>query len=353
MKCSQLGMSGRGLLFPCLLLLLFLPAPANAATRYVNNSGSPACSDSAGNGTLPAPYCTITYALSQSSSGDTVDVRTGTYTEYLSISGPAGTAGHPTVIQAYPGDSPILYGPNTSNGRVHITATSYITFSGFQITNYNQALYVENGSTHIVVSNLLVYNIGQQGITVDSNSSYVLLQGNTVHDTGQCCYNGEGFYIGTGSGGPLDNTNNVTLLNNTVYNTTDEGVELKPGTWNCIVDGNTFHNNNTANNGYGGAAIELDGVPDGVQRYSGNPNHIVRNNIVHSNGPGTGGYSINSGIHLGTVLRPTTMWFMVSTPRRATGCSRIISRVILLLGIFTTTRLTNPVRMPSATRVAR
>jgi parallel beta-helix repeat protein len=300
MKCTGFLIRSVKLLFPAIavLFMLVVSGGASAATYYVNNSASPACSNTAGQpGTLAAPFCTVGYGISRMSGGDTLYVRTGKYNEAISITGPSGTAANPTVISAYPGDSPAIVGPGVNNARIHFTGISYMTFNGFDVSNFNQGIFCDT-CAHFTISNNVVHNIGQEGIHVHVNSSYVMVSGNTVHDTGVWQYDGEGIYIGTGTGGPADTTNNITISGNTIYNTTDEGVELKGGTHDCLVDGNTLHNNNSANNGYGGASIELDeGVPSW---YSSNPNQIVRNNTVYAAGPGSGPTNINSGIRAGT-----------------------------------------------------
>ena len=153
-----------------------------AATHYVNNSGSPSCANS-GSGTLAAPWCSLSYGIAHISGGDTLFVRTGTYNEELDITGPAGSAALPTTISAYPGDAPILLGNGINSGRIKIELTSYMTFSGFEVTNFNQGIFVETAS-NIIVSNCVVHNIGQEGIHVHYGSSFVTLTGNTVHDTG-------------------------------------------------------------------------------------------------------------------------------------------------------------------------
>jgi hypothetical protein len=286
-------------LFLPMLFLLFFVAPIYAATHYVDNSGSPACSNSPGNGSEAAPWCTISYGIAHINGGDTLNVKAGTYNDYVDIAGPAGSAGAPTIIQTYQAATVTILGSGVNSGRVKIENTSYITFSGFTITNWNQGLFVETAD-HITVNNCTVYNIGQEGIHVHYGSSFVTIDTCTVHDTGVWQYDGEGIYLGTGDSSPVDNTNNVTVHNCTIYNVTDEAVELKIGTHDITVDGNTIYNANTANNGYGGAAIEVNQAVGSVQHWDSNPNHVIRNNIIHDVGPGTGGPLINSGIRVGT-----------------------------------------------------
>src|SRR5207245_8651737 len=131
-------------------------------------------------------------------------------------------------------------------------------------------------------------------------SSFVAIATVTVLDTGLYCCDGEGVYIGSGSG-TQDNTNNVTIKNSTIYSVTDEGIELKPGSHDCTVDGNTIYNaNKNGDNGYGGAAIEVNESSVSGNSWPSNPNHLIRNNIVHNIGNNTGGALFNTGIRLGT-----------------------------------------------------
>jgi parallel beta-helix repeat protein len=272
-------------------LVTFWSSTAFAASRYVDNSGSPACSNSTTFGSETQPWCTISYAIGRISGGDDLYVKRGTYNEEVVISGPAGSAGKNTVIRSYPGHTVTIRGFGNT-GRVKITATSYVTLDGFTITNFNQGIHVDSASHHINVQNNNVHDVGQEGIHVKDNSSFVTVQDNTVYNTeklGGCC-NGEGVYVGTSTNGPLDNTHNVTVRRNLIHDTTDEGIEIKPGTHDCIVENNTLYMTNTMSDSpY--AAIELDERDAEIQTWSGNPNHIVRNNVLHDN---------KNGIRLGT-----------------------------------------------------
>jgi hypothetical protein len=127
----------------------------------------------------------------------------------------------------------------------------------------------------------------------------VTVANNVIHDTRQWMYNGEGVYVGSSSSGPLDNTNNVTIRNNQIFNINDEAVELKPGTHDCIVEGNTIHDamRDPAYSGGAGAievneaTIDCPACAGRRQTWGSNPNHIVRNNVVHTS---------KTGIRLGT-----------------------------------------------------
>lgn len=280
-------------------LIIFFANTAYAAIYYVNNSGSPACSNISSNGTDAKPWCSINYGLSRIGSGDTLYVKSGTYHEDVYINGPAGSAGTPTTISAYPGHTVTILGDGINSGRVKIDSTSYVTFNGFNITNFNQGLFVVS-SHHIMVSHCTVYNIGQEGMHVLTASHDVIIDACTVHDTGTWAYDGEGIYVGTSTSGSYDNTYNVTISNTTIYNTTNEAIELKPGTHGCIIDGNTIYSANTVNNGYGGAAIEVNQAVASPQHYDSDPQHIIRNNTIHDVGPTPADAFFSSAIRAGT-----------------------------------------------------
>jgi WD40 repeat protein len=263
---------------------------AYAATRYVDNSGSPACSNSTSYGSETQPWCTITYGLARIASSDDLYVKQGTYNEELYISGPAGTASKNTVIRTYPGHTVTVRGGGNT-GRARITGTSYLTFDGFIVTNFNQGIFVDNGSHHITIQNCSVHDVGQEGMHVKEGSSFVTIQGCTVYNTmklGGCC-NGEGIYVGSSTNATADQwTHDITIRNNVIHDTTSEGIEIKPGTYNCVVDDNTLYRTNSSDH-Y--AAIEVDERDASPQYWTGNPNHVIRNNVMYDN---------YNGIRLGT-----------------------------------------------------
>jgi hypothetical protein len=257
----------------------FNPTVVTGNAYYVATLGS-----NSNPGTEAQPWLTIGHALGRITGGSTLYVKEGTYNEELYITGPSGTAGNPTTIRAYPGHTVILRGNGVHTGRNKIAGASYMTFDGFTMTNYNQGPFVESAN-NIVVQNCTIYGVGQEGLRVYLNSSYVTIDGCTVHDTRQWKYNGEGIYIGTGDSSPLDNTHHVIIRNSTIYNTPDEGIELKIGTHHVTVDGNTLYNVNLGSdwsqNGNNVGAIEVNHAVGSFQHYGSNPDHIIRNNIIH------------------------------------------------------------------------
>lgn len=290
-------MGKTSVLTTALLGSAILAGVANAAERYVDNSGSPPCSNSSSGGSQSRPWCTISYAVGRAAPGDIVYVKNGTYREDVYIDGKNGGANYIT-FQNYPGHSPVIQGNGVQSGRNKITNCSFIKFIGFTITNVQQGLFVET-SNNIILQNLKVYNVGQEAVRIRFNSSFVTLQDSVIHDTRKWQFNGEGVYIGTSSSQqpnspPYDNTHDILVKNNTIYNTSDECIEAKEGTYNVTIDGNTMHNclldSRITSPNWG--AIE---VMEHEKYYGSNPNHVIKNNIIHV--PKTG-----IGVHTGATV---------------------------------------------------
>jgi hypothetical protein len=259
----------------------------------VDNARPSACSDatnSSGGGSQARPWCTINRAVAQAEPGDVVYVKNGIYNEQVYIEGKHGGESYIT-IQSFPGHSPIIEGDGVDGGRNKILASTFIKLVGFTIRNLQHGVFVE-GSSNIVLANITVYNVGQEGIHIKSNSSFVTLRDSIIHDTGKWKYNGEGVYIGTSSSQqpktpPYDNTHDVLLKGNKIFNTVDECIEAKEGTYNVTIDGNTLYNCLLAskNTDPGWGAIEL---MDAGKYYRSNPSHVVKNSIIKSAKTGIG-----------------------------------------------------------------
>lgn len=164
-----------------LLLALALPIGAHAATLYVNNSGSPACSDAtskAGN-SASTPWCTIarsawgstTYASPNASeaaaAGDLVLVQAGTYTENGNPSGnrftaalnPAnsGTVSNPITFRGV-GTVEIRMANTYRGGTIGADGRDYIIWDHFLINDYYQGSTSDTGPVvfHVTTGSQLV-----------------------------------------------------------------------------------------------------------------------------------------------------------------------------------------------------
>jgi hypothetical protein len=283
-------MSEKSFLTATLLAAAISTGAASAAERYVDNSGSPPCSDSPSGGSQSQPWCTIGYAARRAEPSDIVYVKNGSYREAIYIDGKNGGANYIT-LQNFPGHFPVIQGNGVESSRNKIVNSSFLKFVGFTITNIQQGLFVE-ASNNIILENLQVYNIGQEAIRIRSNSSFVVLRNSTIRDTRKWRYNGEGVYIGTSASQqpktpPYDNTHDILVQRNTIYNTGDECIEAKEGTYNVTIDGNTMHDclldPGITSTSWGGVE-----VMEHEHFYGSNPNHVIKNNTIRMAKTGVG-----------------------------------------------------------------
>ena len=272
-----------------LLAMWLMVHAANAAEWYVNNS-SVTCRDHPQAGTESAPWCRISFAASRAQPSDIIYVKNGVYRETLYIAGLSGGSRYIT-IQEYPGHSPVIRGEGFEGGRNKIVNSNFLKIAGFTITGFQQGLFVE-GSNNIILERLKVHDVGQEAVHIKVNSSFVTLKDSTISDTGKLQRYGEGVYIGTSSSQqptspPYDNTHDILVKGNTIYNTTDECIEAKEGTYNVTIDGNIMRDclldPKIIQPGYG--SIEL---MEHRKYYNADPAHVVKNNIIQTTKTGIG-----------------------------------------------------------------
>jgi hypothetical protein len=257
--------------------------PVSGSTYYVSTSGS----DSA-DGSIGAPWKTLQTSIGKMVSGDTLYLRAGTFSDPdVPDINNFTAAGTPTRFLGYPGEKVILNGPGTNSGACGIFNSANVTWGDMTISNFNIALIVFGASHEIVLTNLTIWQIGQQGLFVYDASYNVLVTNALIRDTGRYPgRNGEGMYVGLGQPGG-DATHSVVISQIVVSNTTDEAIEFKQGSYSNILENFVIsHGAQSTSEG----AVELD--EDG--NYNLSPNHIVRNGIIHD----YGGWSF--GVHMMT-----------------------------------------------------
>ncbi len=105
--------------------LLATPAVASAESYYVSMTG-----DDSGPGTMAEPWRTLG-PIAGISPGDTVNIGDGTWTEALVV--PAGTVSERVVVQAWPGQTPVIDTTGMEGHSVRLGA--YTDFIGLTVRN--------------------------------------------------------------------------------------------------------------------------------------------------------------------------------------------------------------------------
>jgi hypothetical protein len=311
-------------------LCFFLPIKAQV---YVSTTGL----DASGRGSAALPYKTISYAVSQSASGNTVYISPGSYFETNVIY--IGTA--LTLVKNGVGNV-IIEGTSrtaTDDYLLGISDASNVVVDGLIFQNYirdgAKGISIVNSGNNITIKNCKFTNIGWinnnlisapssdaiianaiavrgsktvpltniliqnnevsncatgwgEAVTIGANVDGFLVENNIVHHNSNIGIDVTGNYAGTGAPSNLNQPRNGKITNNEVYNcmssiANSSGIYLD-GALNCTVEKNKSYNN-----GVGIAVGGEQSVGVGASQPSGNK---VMNNLVYNN--------CVTGIFLGT-----------------------------------------------------
>ena len=241
---------------------------------YVSTSGS----DSLSGATLGQAIRNPTTAANRASAGDVVCINGGSYGG-LTIDRRNGAVGRPIEFRSINGEAVFSHSSYSRGDGVEINDSSHVTLDGLAATNSLRGINVK-GSDNIEVLGCRVWNIGQEGIHIGSQSSNVRVAGCDVSRTGNrpgvdtsqnLAYSvfGELVYVGTGSSGG-DATNNVVIENNVLHdngNATAEAVNVKSSTRNVTVRNNHIYN--------------IDSWCEGAIRVNSSSGLVVTGNVIH------------------------------------------------------------------------
>jgi hypothetical protein len=185
--------------------------------------------------------------------GTFVAAAAGTPTSRITLSGPA---------------SAVLTTGSTSTGYgLHVTG-SYWTLTGFSVSVAQKGIVLD-ASKYSVIDHVNVGQIGQEAVHFRKNSADGIIRNSTIHDTGlSTLAYGEGIYVGSaksnwasimGSSTTLDKSDRVLIENNSISNTSAEGIDVKEGTTGGIVRGNVFTRAGYSGANYGDSWVDVKG----------------------------------------------------------------------------------------------
>jgi parallel beta-helix repeat protein len=184
-------------------------------------------------------------ALAAASPGTVISLRPGTYNGNF-VATVSGTAAAPISLCGT--SASILDGGGTKSGYVfHLDAANYWHLEGFTVTNGQKGV-VADRTTGALIQGLTVKGIGDEGIHLRDFSSNNTVDSNTVSNTGMLkAKYGEGIYIGTAKSNwcsfsqcKVDASDDNTVSNNRISDTTAESVDIKEGTTGGTLINNTF-----------------------------------------------------------------------------------------------------------------
>jgi hypothetical protein len=187
----------------------------------------------------------LTAAIAAARPGGVIAMEPGRYAGPVAVSG-AGADKAPITLCG-PRDAVVDGGTTRDGYSVHVDGASHWTLRGFTV-NGGQKGVVLDGAQQVLLDGLLVTGTGDEAVHLRRGSSDNTVRGLTVRDTGlrQAKF-GEGIYIGSAESNWCeltscrpDRSDRNVIEANTISATTAESVDVKEGTSDGIVRGNTF-----------------------------------------------------------------------------------------------------------------
>lgn len=222
--------------------------------------------DDAGTGRdVEQPLATLGAALDRAVPGDEIRLAPGTYGPTSAI-GLSGEPERPIRVVAPDGEVVIDAGNLDSNDGLYLENVAHLEFSGLTIRGGIHGTYIR-ASSNLVFRDVRWEDVGQEGVQLADATSDVLFEDCAVIGTGlrpgdlegiPFANFGEGFYIGSSTG--VDPVARITVRNCEIANTTAEGIDIKPGSLDILVEDNRVHDVTTANSGAIVAGLVFEAV---------------------------------------------------------------------------------------------
>ncbi|MFJ3902949.1 discoidin domain-containing protein [Streptomyces sp. NPDC090025] len=259
-------------------------------------------------------------ALANAQPGQTIRLAAGEYRGAF-VTQKAGTAAAPITLTGPAGAVLVNDGPSgtapscpvpgggwDSGYGLWLYGAPYWKLTGFTVKDSKKGVVLDN-SHHVTIDGLNVHHVEDEAVHFRRSSSDGVIKNSTITDTGlvQPGY-GEAVYIGSansnwschGNTGGVDRSDRVQVLDNRLGpNVAAEHIDIKEGTFDGVIRGNTFDGRGITGENSADSWIDAKGV-----------GYLIENNTGTFASPGTfaNGYETHN---------PST------TPSFANGCGNV------------------------------
>jgi nitrous oxidase accessory protein NosD len=134
-------------------------------------------------------------ALTAAVPGQTIRLANGTYNGNF-VATASGTAAAPIILSG--SRQAVLASSSVKSGYVlHLSGANYWQLNGFAVTGAQKGIVLDE-SGHDVINGVEVHGVGDEGIHLRQGSSNDLVENSYVHNTGlSSAQYGEGIYVGS------------------------------------------------------------------------------------------------------------------------------------------------------------
>ncbi|WP_285742094.1 right-handed parallel beta-helix repeat-containing protein [Lentzea sp. NBRC 105346] len=219
-------------------------------------------------------------ALANATPGTTIKLAPGTYRGAFATQR-AGTAAKPITLTGPPAAVLINDGPSgeppqcpvptagwDSGYGLWLFGAPYWNLTGFTVAESKKGIVLDN-SPHVTIDGVTVHHVDEEAVHFRRSSSDAVIRNSRITDTGlvQPSY-GEGVYIGSansnwschGNTGGADRSDRVQVVGNTFGpRVAAEHIDVKEGTSQGVIRGNTFHGQGIAGQNSADSWIDVKG----------------------------------------------------------------------------------------------
>lgn len=232
-----------------------------------------------------APGQTIRLAAGTYRGSFVVNARAGTASQRITLSGPRDAV---LVNDGPTGEAPSCPAPTAgwdSGYGLWLFGSPYWNLTGFTVRESKKGIVLDN-SHHTTIDGLSVHHVDEEAVHFRRSSADGIIRNSTITDTGlvQPGY-GEGVYLGSansnwachGNSGGIDRSDRVQVLDNKIGpNVAAEAVDVKEGTYDGVIRGNTFDGQGITGQNSADSWVDVKGI-----------GYLVEDNTGTFRSPGT------------------------------------------------------------------